>query len=194
MNSIVQFGSGLSVVIAVYYCLSNAGSQRKLPPPEETTEPPPTADDWLKLRLAAIGGTCTPRGWMVTLSCGRAGAARGSLEIVDAEKLERIAGLLVVHERLRVLIEVGTDGPGACAQELQRKLSDAVLGGLIKNGGDPARIRARIREMDSSAGGDRSAVVRQLCPRIHVLFSDAQGLFVPVTEGSPDGSPQIKDP
>lgn len=196
MNSIAQLVSVLSVGIAVFYFLNAVGDQRRAPPSAGTPAQPPSADEEFQAQLAAIGAARTARGWMVTLLCARFQSGKAQLEPADDDKLEQIAGLLIVYSHLRVVIEADVDARSTHAHNegLSQRLANAVLCDLIEGGGDAARIQARVREEDSPVGWVETAKVRQLHRRIRILFSDAEGQFNPATEALPVGRRRRKGP
>jgi len=179
LNSVIPFSSGLSAAIALFYCLNAINDQRRAPPSERTPSLPLNADDRLHRQLAAIGATRTSRGWMVTLSVSRFQSGKAQLECADVDKVERIAFLLKVHSRLRIVIAADTHNRSTPAYNdgLLQGLADTVLCNLIECGADAARIRTRVQEENSSVGCVETAKVRQLHGRIQILFSDAEGEF-----------------
>jgi flagellar motor protein MotB len=178
----------------MFYCLDGFGGNRKSPTskgsPPPSPPPTPSAEEQLQAQLIRIGAVRTERGWIVTLLRARCTSWKARLESADADKLERVAGLLEAHSRLRVLIEAHSDnlGTGTDREVLSQNLAYAVLRDLIECGSDAGRVRATVRDEPVFRGSGENAKVRELHRRIHIIFSDADGQFNPATDRAFSGS------
>lgn len=189
INGIAQLGSELSVAMALFYCMKVRREGPLPPPPEDAATRSPHPDLMLQRQVRLLGAVLTARGWTLTAWCGQLESGKAVLQSHDVAKLAQIAKLLVTHSRLRVVMEITIDTVIVSVDTfaLAQWLAISLLCDLVEMGGDPGRMRVRVRGAHAFSRG--SGTMRESLPscRVEILFSDADGQFNACIDRPPSG-------
>ena len=135
----------------------------------------------LERELAVLQAKQTERGLVVTLqdvlfASGRAALAPGAQRTVD-----QIARVLREHPRRQVLIEGYTDNVGDADMnvELSQRRAESLRRALLNRRVAPNRMEIRAHGEAMPIADNSSAAGRSQNRRVEVLFSDADGNFLP---------------